>query len=315
MDIEELGKINNIGTTTLRKLREGGFRSVESLECTPPQIIREESGIGEKTVGKLVRHARNLLGATFESAQKLWERRKDLPYITTGAHELDEILGGGIEVGTLTEFFGEYRTGKTQLMHQLCVTTQLPKGLGGLEGGVIFIDTEGTFRPERVISIAKRYELDEEEVLDNIVYGRAYNSDHQMILIKEVGDIIEKKNIHLVIVDSLIGHFRSEYVGRGTLAKRQQQMNKHMKDLQRLSIIYENLAVIYTNQVSSKPDTFYGNPLRATGGNIMGHGSSIRVYLRKGKGQQRVAKIKQAPTIGEREAIFEIRDEGICDVE
>jgi len=193
------------------------------------------------------------------------------------------------------------------------VNVQLPKEKGGLEGRALYIDTEGTFRPERIIQMAEGLDLDYNTVLKNIVFGRAYNSDHQILLIKEATSIIKEKNIKLIVVDSLIGHFRSEYIGRGTLANRQQTINSHLHDLLRLCDIYPDLAIVLTNQVQSKPDVFYGNPLRAAGGNIVAHGSTIRVFLRKGKGEQRIAKIVDAPHLPEGEAIFSITENGITD--
>jgi len=233
--------------------------------------------------------------------------------ISTGGQNLDDLLGGGLETGAVTEVFGEYRTGKTQLAHQLCVNVQRSYEDGGLEGCALYIDTEGTFRPERIIQMASAKDMDYTKALQNIVVGRAYNSDHQILLIKEASKIIEEKNIKLVIVDSLIGHFRSEYIGRGTLANRQQILNTHIHDLLRISELYDEMAVFFTNQVSSKPDVFYGNPITATGGNIVAHGATIRIYLRKGKGEQRVAKIIDAPNLPEDDAIFSITEDGISD--
>jgi len=249
----------------------------------------------------------------FKSAEAVWEYRKNIARITTGSQELDNLFGGGIETGCVVEFFGEFRTGKTQLAHQLCVNVQLSKEDGGLNGNALYIDTEGTFRPERIIQMAEGLDLDDKVFLKNIVFGRAYNSDHQILLIKEASNLIKEKNIKLVIVDSLIGHFRSEYVGWGTLANRQQTINTHLHDLLRLTDIFPELCVMVTNQVQSKPDVFYGNPTVAAGGNIVAHGSTIRIYLRKGKGEQRVAKMIDAPHLPEGEAVFSITENGIID--
>ncbi|MFO8018971.1 MAG: DNA repair and recombination protein RadA [Promethearchaeia archaeon] len=311
--VERVKNLRGVGKATLRKLKKAGFTSLESIACTPPQIIKEESGIGEKTTEKLIKRSMKKLNMGFKSAAEEWNRRKDIDRITTGAQELDDLLGGGIETGSLIEFFGEYRTGKTQIAHQLCVNVQLPTELGGLGGNALYIDTEGTFRPERIIQMAEAKDMDSDQVLQNIVFGRAYNSDHQVLLIKESTNIISEKNIKLIIIDSLIGHFRSEYVGRGTLASRQQSINQHLHTLLRLCDIHNDLSIVFTNQVSAKPDVFYGNPLTATGGNVLAHASTIRVYLRKGKGQQRVAKIIDAPHLPEGEAIFSITEEGITE--
>ena len=311
--VQAVKGLPGVGEATLNKLIKAGFNSLESIAYTPPSIIREESGLGDKTTEKLIKASMEQLNIGFKSADAIWEIRKNIARITSSSQELDDVLGGGIETGSVIEFFGEFRTGKTQIMHQLCVNVQLPKEKGGLEGRALYIDTEGTFRPERIIQMAEGLDLDYNTVLKNIVFGRAYNSDHQILLIKEATSIIKEKNIKLIVVDSLIGHFRSEYIGRGTLANRQQTINSHLHDLLRLCDIYPDLAIVLTNQVQSKPDVFYGNPLRAAGGNIVAHGSTIRVFLRKGKGEQRIAKIVDAPHLPEGEAIFSITENGITD--
>ena len=309
--VEQVKSLPGVGEATLKKLIKAGFGSLESIAYTPPKIIQDCSGLGEKTTEKLIKTSMQRLNIGFKSAEDVWEHRKNIARITTGSQELDDLLGGGLETGCVTEFFGEFRTGKTQIAHQLCVNVQLPPEKGGLAGRALYIDTEGTFRPERIIQMAEGLDLDHNQVLKNIIFGRAYNSDHQIILIKEAANLIKEKNIKLIIVDSLIGHFRSEYVGRGTLANRQQIINGHIHDLLRLCDIYPELGVMVTNQVQSKPDVFYGNPLQAAGGNIVAHGSTIRLYLRKGKGEQRVAKVVDAPHLPEGEAVFSITEAGI----
>ena len=311
--VDAVKKLPGVGEATLKKLIKAGFSSLESIAYTPPSIIQAESGLGDKTIAKLIKASMEKLDIGFKSAEDVWEVRKNIARITTGSQELDNLFGGGIETGCVVEFFGEFRTGKTQIAHQLCVNVQLPREDGGLNGNALYIDTEGTFRPERIIQMAEGLDLDHKKVLKNIVFGRAYNSDHQMLLIKESSNLIKEKNIKLVIVDSLIGHFRSEYVGRGTLANRQQTINVHLHDLLRLTDIFPELCVIVTNQVQSKPDVFYGNPTVAAGGNIVAHGSTIRIYLRKGKGEQRVAKMIDAPHLPEGEAVFSITENGIID--
>ncbi|MBY8992828.1 MAG: DNA repair and recombination protein RadA [Candidatus Lokiarchaeota archaeon] len=311
--VQAVKSLPGVGEATLNKLIKAGFNSLESIAYTPPSIIREDSGLGDKTTEKLIKASMELLNIGFKSADAIWEIRKNIARVTTSSQELDDLLGGGIETGSVIEFFGEFRTGKTQIMHQLCVNVQLPKEKGGLEGRALYIDTEGTFRPERIIQMAEGLDLDYNVVLKNIVFGRAYNSDHQILLIKEATNIIKEKNIKLIVIDSLIGHFRSEYIGRGTLANRQQTINSHLHDLLRLCDLYPDLAVVLTNQVQSKPDVFYGNPLVATGGNVVAHGSTIRIFLRKGKGEQRIAKMVDAPHLPEGEAIFSITENGITD--
>ncbi|TXT65827.1 MAG: DNA repair and recombination protein RadA [Promethearchaeota archaeon] len=309
----KLDDLPGVGEATLKKLKEAGITSVRSLALYPLAKLQEDVGIGEKTSITIIKAAQDVEKMGFKSAEALWTKRREMKKLTTGSSNLDELLGGGIETGAVTEFFGEYRTGKTQIALQLCVNVQTAYEKGGLEGNALYIDSEGTFRPERIIDMAEGRDLDHREILKGITVGRAYNSDHQILLVKEAPKVIEEKNIKLIIVDSIISHFRSEYIGRGTLANRQQILNSHIHDLLRLSETYDELAVLFTNQVSANPNVFYGNPIGATGGNIIAHGATIRVYLRKGKGEQRVAKVIDAPHLPEADAVFSIVDDGITD--
>jgi DNA repair protein RadA len=308
-----LDDLPGVGEAKLKKLKEAGIISVRTLALYPITKLIDDAGIGEKTAQKLIKAAQDIEKMGFKPADEIWEKRRKLKHLSTSSQNLDDLLAGGIEPGSVTELFGEYRTGKTQIAHQLSVNVQFPYDKGGLEGNALYIDTEGTFRPERIIQMANALDLDYSQVLRNIVIGRAYNSDHQVLLAKEAARIIMEKNIKLVIVDSIIGHFRSEYIGRGTLANRQQLLNSHIHDLLRLTETFDELAVVITNQVSSKPDVFYGNPITHTGGHVLAHGATIRIYLRKGKGDQRVAKIVDAPHLPEEDAVFTISEEGIRD--
>jgi DNA repair protein RadA len=294
-------------------VEDAGILSIRTLAMYPLSKLTDEVGLGIKTAEKLVKTAQDVEKMGFKPADQIWEKRKLLNKLSTGSQNFDDLLGGGIEPGAVTEFFGEYRTGKTQVAHQLCVNVQLPYDHGGLEGNALYVDSEGTFRPERIIQMASALDMDYSKALKNITVGRAYNSDHQMLLIREAPRILEDNNIKLIIVDSLIGHFRSEYVGRGTLASRQQTLNSHLHDLLRLSEIYEELAVVFTNQVSARPDVFYGSPLIHTGGHVVAHGATIRIFLRKGKGEQRIAKVVDAPNIPESDTVFSITEDGIKD--
>jgi DNA repair protein RadA len=308
-----LKDLPGVGDATLKKLKDAGILSIRTLAMYPLRKLTDEVGLGQKTAEKLAKTAQDVEKMGFKSADLIWEKRKSLNRLTTGSPNFDDLIGGGIEPGAVTELFGEYRTGKTQLAHQLCVNSQLQYERGGLEGNALYIDSEGTFRPERIIQMASALDLDYNKVLQNITVGRAYNSDHQILLVREASRIIDDRNIKLIIVDSLIGHFRSEYIGRGTLSARQQLLNTHIHDLLRLTEVYDELAVVYTNQVSSRPDVFYGNPLIHTGGHIVAHGSTIRIFLRKGKGNQRVAKVVDAPNLPESDTIFSITEDGIKD--
>ena len=308
-----LKDLPGVGDATIKKLKDAGIVSIRTLAMYPLQKLMDEAGIGEKTAEKIIKVAQDIEKMGFKSADLIWEKRRALNKLTTGSPNLDELLIGGIEPGAVTELFGEYRTGKTQLTHQLCVNVQLSYEQGGLEGAALYIDSEGTFRPERIIQMALAKDLDHNNILKNIIIGRAYNSDHQILLVKEAPKIISEKNIKIIVVDSLITHFRSEYIGRGTLSERQQILNTHIHDLLRLTETYDELAVVFTNQVSARPDVFYGNPLIHTGGNIVAHGATIRIFLRKGKGEQRIAKVVDAPHIPEQDTVFSITENGISD--
>ena len=316
---ESIDSLPGIGPATAKKLREAGFGTLESLATVSIGQLVAVGNLGEATSAKIIQAARNALDFGFIPADEVLERRRNMLKVTTGSASLDDLFGGGIETGAVTELYGEYRTGKTQLAHQLCVAAQLPRELGGLRVDgpikVIYIDTEGTFRPERILNMSKRWEgdLDVKEVLKNIMHGRAYNSDHQMVLAEKAAQDSQTEPIGLVVVDSLISHFRAEYVGRGTLATRQQKLNQHIHTLLKLAEV-GNMAVIVTNQVHSKPDMFFGDPTAPVGGNIVAHASQTRVYLRKSKGERRIARIADSPLLPENETVFAITGDGIIDV-
>ncbi len=314
LDQFKLEDLEGVGRVTAQKLRDAGYYSLRDVAYASAHELALVIGSEERAMN-IIRSAQRLLGYGHEfiTAKELFEKRKNLEYISTGVRALDGLLGGGVEVGSITELIGEFGAGKTQVCHQLAVMVQLPRGSGGLGARALYVDTEGTFRPERIVQIARHRGLDPEQALENIVYARAYNSDHQMLLIDEAKKIIEKENIKLVIVDSLINHFRSEYPGRENLASRQQKLNKHISQLHRLASLYE-VAVVVTNQVMSAPDVFFGNPMRPAGGNIMAHGCTYRIWLRKGKEGKRIAKIIDSPMHAEKEAVFVITENGLEDL-
>ncbi len=318
--IVDLEEIPGVGSETAKKLREAGFSTIEAIAVASPAELSTISGISESSALKIIRHARELANiGGFESGDKVLERRKNVRKITTGSQALDRLLGGGIETQAITELFGEFGSGKTQICHQLAVNVQLPEEKGGLDGSAIIIDTENTFRPERVIQMAKAKDLDPNEVLKNIYVAQAYNSNHQMLLVdnaRELADKLKKegKPVRLLIVDSLMSHFRAEYVGRGTLADRQQKLNRHLHDLMKFGEIY-NAAIVVTNQVMAKPDVMYGDPTKPVGGHIVAHTATYRVYLKKSKGEIRIARLIDSPHLPEGEALFKITEKGLEDVD
>ncbi|MCK5139065.1 MAG: DNA repair and recombination protein RadA [Nanoarchaeota archaeon] len=310
-----LADLPGVGAATIEKLENGGFPDLMAVAVATPGELIEATGVGEAVAKRMIASSRTMLDMGFSSGLDLLEKRKNVLKITTGSKELDTLLGGGMETNGITETYGQYGSGKSQIAHILAVRAQLPLGAGGTGGQVVFIDTESTFRPERIIDISKSLNLDPEVVLKNIKVARAYNSDHQMLLAEKVEDLIKKENLNvrLVIVDSLTAHFRAEFVGRGTLADRQQKLNKHMHVLAKLADT-QNLCVYVTNQVMAKPDQFFGDPTEAIGGHIVGHNSQTRIYLRKGKKGTRVAKLVDSPYLPDGEAGFVITTGGIEDI-
>ena len=311
----EIEDIPGVGATTAKKMRSAGYEDPMGIATSNPTDLAEVCEIGEATAKKIIQAARTHMKMDFVSGIKMMEKMKSVQKITTGSKALDELIGGGIETQAITEAYGQYGSGKSQLAFQLAINTQLPKEKGGLNGQVVWVDTEGTFRPARIIQVAKAQGLEPEEVLENIKVARAFSADHQMILVDKIPELFKKyPNIKLIIIDSLTSIFRSEYVGRGTLAERQQKLNKHIHALQRLADRY-NVAIYVTNQVMAKPDMFFGDPTQAIGGNILGHASTFRIYLRHSKGDKRVAKLVDSPCLPEGECAFRITENGIEDIE
>ena len=308
----DLVDLPGVGEKTAEKLKASGYTDLMSIAAASSGELAGAAEIGDETAAKIIAAARDKLEMGFEPATKVLEKRSLIGKITTGAKALDDLLGGGVETQAITEAHGAFGSSKTQLGLQLAVNVQLPKEKGGLEGKVIFIDTESTFRPERLAQIAEAAGLNAEEALANVFVARAYNSDHQVMLAEKAEDIIKKENIRLIIVDSLTSHFRSDYTGRGTLANRQQKLNRHMHKLQRLSDVY-NLAIYVTNQVMSRPDVLFGDPTVPIGGHIVGHQATYRLYMRKSKGEKRIARLIDSPSLPEGEAIFKVVADGIRD--
>ncbi len=310
---EAIGDLPGIGPVTAQKLRELGFHTIESLATATAKEL-EIAGVGEKKALEVIRAARSTMNISFIRADELLKMRQNVLRLATGSKMIDELLGGGLETQTITEFYGEYGSGKSQLCHQLCVNVQLPPEQGGLGGGTLYIDTENTFRTERIVQMAKHLGLDPEEVSKNIIYADAYTSDHQIFLLENADKVIKENGIRMIIIDSLTSHFRSEYLGREMLAERQQKLNKHMHKLIRLARAF-NIVAVVTNQVMSKPDVFFGNAVHPIGGHIVAHTSHTRVYLRKSaRGRVRIARLVSSPYLPEGERVFRITENGVEDV-
>jgi DNA repair protein RadA len=288
-----------------------GFDNLMAIAVATVGEIVEATGLTDVMARKVIQASRASMDMGFLSGEEVMAKRLLVTKFPTFCAPFDRLMEGGFETRAITECFGQYGSGKTQIGHLLAVNVQKLDPTAA----VVYIDTESTFRPERIVQFAKGLGLEPEAVLKNIKVARAYNSDHQMLLAEKIEELIKNGlNVKLIVVDSLTAHFRAEFVGRGTLADRQQKLNKHMHVLSKLADLY-NLCVYVTNQVMAKPDTFFGDPTEAIGGNIVGHNSTFRIYLRKGKKGSRVAKLVDAPNIADGECAFFVREGGLEAVE
>lgn len=309
---KDLEDLPGIGEVTAEKLRAAGFGEFSTIAAASPHNLAEAGGLGVESAKKAIAAAKSMVEIGFETADQVYERRKSIAKITTGSKALDELLGGGVETMAITEMYGKFSSGKSQLGFQLVVTVQLPVDQGGLGGGVLFVDSEATFRPERIAQLAEARGLDPQEVLKNIHVARAENSDHQIILVERADEVIEKNNIKLIVVDSLTSHFRADYLGRGALGERQQKLNKHVHMLQKLAEKH-NLAVYVTNQVMDNPGILFGDPTTPIGGHVLAHMSTYRLYVRKSKDDKRIARLVDSPNLPEGEAVFKVTSGGLKD--
>ncbi len=336
----DLETLPGVGPATADKLHEAGFDSFQSLAVASPSELSNTADVGESTASDIVRAARDAADiGGFETGSTVLERRNEIGKLSWHIDEVDDLLGGGIETQSITEVYGEFGAGKSQVTHQMAVNVQLPKEVGGLHGSCIFVDSEDTFRPERIDDMVRGLpdeaidaaledreiegSADDEEAVDELIedflekihVAKAFNSNHQMLLAEKAKELAGEHEeseypVRLLCVDSLTAHFRAEYVGRGELANRQQKLNKHLHDLDKVGNLY-NCAVIVTNQVASNPDSFFGDPTQPIGGNILGHKSTFRIYLRKSKGDKRIVRLVDAPNLADGEAVMRVQDEGL----
>ncbi|KAJ1523534.1 hypothetical protein ONE63_001383 [Megalurothrips usitatus] len=305
-----------IGAADLKKLQEAGYNTIEAIAFAPKKDLIAIKGISEQKADKLIAESSKLVPMGFTTATEFHQKRSEIIQLTTGSAELDRLLGGGIETGSITELFGEFRTGKTQLCLTLAVTCQLPIDQNGGEGKCLYIDTENNFRPERLVAVAEKYKLSSTDVLDNVAFARAYNTDHQTKLLVMASAMMAESRYALLIVDSATALYRTDYSGRGELAARQQHLARFMRMLLRLADEF-GVAVVITNQVVAQVDgasLFAADPKKPIGGNIIAHASTTRLYFRKGRGETRICKIYDSPCLPESEATFAINADGIGDV-
>ncbi|PSP29410.1 DNA repair and recombination protein RadA [Halobacteriales archaeon QH_2_65_14] len=344
MATQDLQELPGVGPATAQKLEENGFDDYQGIAVASPGELSNTADIGESSAADIINAAREAADiGGFESGAAVLERREQIGKLTWGVEEVDELLGGGVETQSITEVYGEFGSGKSQVTHQLAVNVQLPSEHGGLEGSAIFVDSEDTFRPERIDDMVRGLDdeviedtmvlhgvADEDDadagdddllvelveaLLDKIHVAKAFNSNHQILLAEKAQEIASDSQdgefpVRLLCVDSLTAHFRAEYVGRGELAERQQKLNKHLHDLMRVGDL-NNTAVIVTNQVAANPDSFFGDPTQPIGGNILGHTSTFRIYLRKSKADKRIVRLVDAPNLADGEAVMRVTNDGL----
>jgi DNA repair protein RadA len=315
----EIQDIEGIGPSTTKKLREAGILSVMDLAVAGVEDLAVDINSTKDSAASFIMAAQkllresNILEKEFITAEAALRKRRSLLRCSTGSGVLDELFLGGIETQAVTEFYGEFGSGKSQICHTLCITAGQPVESGGLDSGIIYVDTEGTFRPERLEQIARERGVDPLHALKNVAVCKVYNSSHLELIVKNLGKYVDDYKAKLVIIDSIISLHRAEFAGRGTLADRQQRLNSIMHKLLRIAEIY-NIALVVTNQVQSAPDTFFGDPTRPTGGNVIGHASTYRVYLKK-SGENRIARMVDSPYHPYGDVRFTVNEKGVDDLE
>jgi len=337
---DDLETLPGVGPATADKLIDAGYESYQSIAVASPGELSNTADIGSSTAADIINAARDAADVGgFETGATVLERRETIGKLSWQIEEVDELLGGGIETQSITEVYGEFGAGKSQVTHQMAVNVQLPPEHGGLRGSCIFIDTEDTFRPERIDDMVRGLDdeileatledrgmegsIDDDETmealvgafLDQIHVAKAFNSNHQILLAEKAKELAGEHEdgewpVRMVCVDSLTAHFRAEYVGRGELAERQQKLNKHLHDLMRIGDLF-NTSILVTNQVAANPDSYFGDPTQPIGGNILGHTSTFRIYLRKSKGDKRIVRLVDAPNLADGEGVMRVKGEGL----
>ena len=322
MDLMEIESIDNlqqlgIGASDITKLKSGGFYTLSSILMATLNTLCSIKGLSEAKAVKIQEVCKTSANFGFTNGWDVLEKRKKVVRLTTGSKNLDKLLNGGLESSSITEAFGEFRTGKTQLAHTLAVTAQLPIQMGGGNGKAIFIDTEGTFIPEKIIKIAERFGVDGQQCLENISYARAFTHEQQIELLSKAAEKMSNERYAIIIVDSATALFRTDFVGRGTLSERQGKLNRFLSMLTKLAETYNVVAYI-VNQIVAEcggASMFVSNPSKPIGGNIMGHACTTRLQLRKGRGNNRICKIYDSPCLPDSDCVFALTDAGIGDEE
>ncbi len=310
----EPGVLKGVTAPTIEKIKKAGIHSVEDLASQTTKGLSERAGIGKDTAQGAINKALLFVGRGYITGKQLYDELQHRTRLSTGAEELDKLLGGGIESETTTEISGKEGSGKTQICHRLAVQAQRSIEDGGLGSEVAWIDTEDTFRPDRIMEIAISLDMEPMTVLSHIHRWKAANTPDQQKAVEMLGTLCHEKNVKLIIVDSMMAHLRGEFLGRGMLAERQNVLGGILQKLAKICRTYQVTAV-YTNQVMDNPAIMYGNPEKAIGGHIMGHAATTRIHLRRGKGELRIASLKKSPYLPDGEARFKVTERGVEDVE
>lgn len=310
----EIESLKGVGPVYAKKFSQQGITTVMDLAVCSSQEIAESLNMNKETVSGFILLAQEALkeSGVLEKqiipARRVLEKRKSLQKLSLGTKSLDDIMLGGVETQAMTELYGEFGSGKSQICFTLCAMVSQPLDTGGLEGQAIFIDTEGTFRPERIEQIAIARGLDPDKAIDAVQYVKIYNSSHLELTMRDITKYIAEYNTRLIVIDSIVSLHRAEFTGRGTLAERQQKLNKILHKLLRIAEVY-NVAIVVTNQVITAPGNLFGDPVIPAGGNIIGHTSTYRIYLRK-SGRNRIFRIVDSPSHATTDTRFTITEGG-----
>ncbi|HUU77796.1 MAG TPA: DNA repair and recombination protein RadA [candidate division Zixibacteria bacterium] len=313
MSRKNLADLKSLSQELLQRISEKGYTTIESISWLTPEELSENFEIKIECAREIIQEVSSLMDSQPISAADLLFKEEKRRRCTTSSEELDNLLGGGIFTGEITEISGEFATGKTQLCFQLSVNVQLSEDQGGLDGTVYYIDTEGTFSSTRVAQIASEKGLNPKEILKNIAVTRTYNSDHLMFLITNAQKIIRERNVRLFIIDSIASHFRAEYIGSEKLVSRQQVVMNLAETLKKLLDEFE-LAIVVTNQVIATFDEnlFDKSPHPALGF-AWAHRPHQRLLLRKGRNEARIARMYDSSRLPDRECVFYVTEKGISD--
>ncbi|KAM0719973.1 hypothetical protein Q7P37_004108 [Cladosporium fusiforme] len=317
VDIDQL-QSHGINQSDILKLKASGFYTVSAVHSLHSKQLLKIRGFSEVKVEKVKDAIKKCLpnGGGFMTSADLAVRRKRCFRISTGSRQWDSILNEGFQSGSINEVYGEFRCGKTQLSHTMAVIAQLPKEKGGAEGRVAVIDTEGTWRPERIKQISERFGIGHEAANENILYVRAENSEDQHEMLCSLAEPFASGQYRLLIIDSIMAHFRNDFHGRGELNERQGKLGQHLRKLSQMAEEF-NITVLIINQVQSDPGASAlfasADGRKPIGGHVLAHASTTRILLRKGRGEERVAKVIDSPDCAEKEATYIITTGGIND--